>query len=56
MRNKCAISLVILSFRGVAEKAAYPGMRPFPPLADEQKSCAIRRIYFASSPNDPTQQ
>jgi len=26
-------------------------MRPFPRLADEQKSCAICRIYFASSPN-----
>ncbi len=41
MRNKCAISLVFLPIRGVAERVTYPGMRPFPRLADEQKSYAI---------------
>ena len=47
MRNKCAISLVFLSLRCVAERVACSGMR----LADEQKSRSIRRICFASSPN-----
>jgi hypothetical protein len=50
MRNKRATWLVLLSVRCVAERVTYPGMRSFPRLADEQKSCAIRRAYFASSP------
>jgi hypothetical protein len=33
--------LVFSPARGVAERVTYPGMRPFPRLADEQKSCAI---------------
>jgi hypothetical protein len=49
-RNKRAILLVFLSVRGVAERVTDLGMRPFPLLADKQKSCAIRRVYFVSSP------
>ncbi len=41
IRNKRAILLVFLSVRGVAERVTYPGQRPFPLLADKQKSCAI---------------
>jgi len=41
MQNKRAISLVLLPVPGVAERVTYLSMRPFPRLADEQKSCAI---------------
>ena len=40
-RNKRITWLVPLSVRRVAERVTYPGMRPFPRLADEQKSGAI---------------
>jgi hypothetical protein len=51
MQNKRAILLVLLPVRGVSERVSYLGRRPFPRLADEPKPCAIRRAYFASSPN-----
>ena len=40
-QNKRAILLVFLSVRGVTETVTYLDMRPFPRLADKQKSCAI---------------